>query len=397
MKILIAEDERVSRRLLESRLKKWGYDVTSAEDGQQAWELFQKEYFPMVISDWMMPKMDGLELLRRIRSSEKPGYVYTILLTARTEKEDLLAGMESGADDFIAKPFDKDELLARLKVGLRITDLERNLAQRNQELEKINERMRRDLQAAAKIQQSLLPTQLPECEKANFAWKYVPCDELAGDTLNLFHLDEDNIGLYLLDVSGHGVPAALLSVNLSRTINPNPEQSDLLKEQISGTPGYHIVSPEEVADRLNQRFPLESSTEQYFTIQYGQLNVKSCSLTFISAGHPPMIHVKADGSSQAIQVRSMPIGFMVGVGKVYKEQTLDLKEGERLYLYSDGIIEAMDPEREQYGVERLTEKLNNSRSLSLDESLDLISDEIDRWTVGLGCGDDFSLLALEIK
>lgn len=351
----------------------------------------------MVISDWMMPKMDGLELLRRIRSSEKPGYVYTILLTARTEKEDLLAGMESGADDFIAKPFDKDELLARLKVGLRITDLERNLAQRNQELEKINERMRRDLQAAAKIQQSLLPTQLPECEKANFAWKYVPCDELAGDTLNLFHLDEDNIGLYLLDVSGHGVPAALLSVNLSRTINPNPEQSDLLKEQIPGTPGYHLVSPEEVADRLNQRFPLESSTEQYFTIQYGQLNVKSCSLTFISAGHPPMIHVKADGSSQAIQVRSMPIGFMVGVGKVYKEQTLDLKEGERLYLYSDGIIEAMDPEREQYGVERLTEKLNNSRSLSLDESLDLISDEIDRWTVGLGCGDDFSLLALEIK
>jgi len=397
MKILIAEDERVSRRLLETRLKKWGYDVTSAEDGQQAWELFQKEYFPMVISDWMMPKMDGLELLRRIRSSEKPGYVYTILLTARTEKEDLLAGMESGADDFIAKPFDKDELLARLKVGLRITDLERNLAQRNQELEKINERMRRDLQAAAKIQQSLLPTQLPECEKANFAWKYVPCDELAGDTLNLFHLDEDNIGLYLLDVSGHGVPAALLSVNLSRTINPNPEQSDLLKEQIPGTPGYHIVSPEEVADRLNQRFPLESSTEQYFTIQYGQLNVKSCSLTFISAGHPPMIHVKADGSSHAIQVRSMPIGFMVGVGKVYKEQTLDLKEGERLYLYSDGIIEAMDPEREQYGVERLTEKLNNSRSLSLDESLDLISDEIDRWTVGLGCGDDFSLLALEIK
>ncbi len=397
MKILIAEDERVSRRLLESRLKKWGYDVTSAEDGQQAWELFQKEYFPMVISDWMMPKMDGLELLRRIRSSEKPGYVYTILLTARTEKEDLLAGMESGADDFIAKPFDKDELLARLKVGLRITDLERNLAQRNQELEKINERMRRDLQAAAKIQQSLLPTQLPECEKANFAWKYVPCDELAGDTLNLFHLDEDNIGLYLLDVSGHGVPAALLSVNLSRTINPNPEQSDLLKEQIPGTPDYHLVSPEEVADRLNQRFPLESSTEQYFTIQYGQLNVKSCSLTFISAGHPPMIHVKADGSSQAIQVRSMPIGFMVGVGKVYKEQTLDLKEGERLYLYSDGIIEAMDPEREQYGVERLTEKLNNSRSLSLDESLDLISDEIDRWTVGLGCGDDFSLLALEIK
>lgn len=397
MKILIAEDEKVSRRLLESRLKKWGYQVTAAEDGQEAWEIFQKEHFSMVISDWMMPKMDGLELLRCIRASERPGYVYTILLTARTEKEDILAGMESGADDFITKPFDKDELLARLKVGLRITDLERDLAQRNQELEKINQRMRKDLQAAAKIQQSLLPAKLPECETANFAWKYVPCDELAGDTLNLFYLDEDNIGLYLLDVSGHGVPAALLSVNLSRIINPNPGQSDLLKEQIPGSRGYQLVCPEDVADRLNQRFPLDSSTEQYFTIQYAQLNVKTGSLTFISAGHPPMIHVKADGSSTAIQVRSMPIGFMVGVGKVYEEKTLNLKAGERLYFYSDGIIEAMNSEREQYGVERLTEKLNSSRELSLAKSLELITREIDLWTSGLGCGDDVSILALEIR
>ena len=397
MKILIAEDELVSRRLLESRLKKWGYEVTAAKDGKEAWEIFQKEHFPMVISDWMMPEMDGLELLRRIRASERPGYVYTILLTARTEKEDILAGMESGADDFITKPFDKDELLARLKVGLRITDLERDLAHRNQELEKINERMRRDLEAAAKIQQSLLPAQLPVCENVNFAWKYVPCDELAGDTLNLFRLDEDHIGLYLLDVSGHGVPAALLSVNLSRILNPNPEQSNLLKEQSPGTSSYHLVQPEEVADRLNQRFPLDSCTEQYFTIQYGLLNVKSNSLTFISAGHPPMIHLKADGSSQAIQVRSMPIGFMVGVGKVYTEQNLDLKDGDRLYFYSDGIIEAMNPQKEQFGIECLLETLNNARTLSLQESLDQITDELDHWTVGQGCGDDVSLLALEIK
>jgi len=398
MKILIAEDERVSRRLLESRLKKWGYDVTAAEDGAEAWEIFQQEHFPMVISDWMMPKMDGLELLEKIRSIERPGYVYTILLTARNEKEDLLAGMDSGADDFISKPFDKDELLARLKVGLRITDLERNLALRNQELGKINERMKRDLEAAAKIQQSFLPSKLPECDKVEFAWKYVPCDELAGDTLNVFYLDEEHIGLYLLDVSGHGVPAALLSVNLSRTLNPNPGQSDLLKEHTPESPtGYQIVPPEEVADRLNQRFPLDNTTEQYFTMQYGQLNIKSGTLKFFSAGHPPMIHVKKDGSSRAIQVRSMPIGFMVGVGKVYDEQVLDLETGDRLYFYSDGIIEAMDSDREQFGVERLLEHLSKARPTPLAETLDQLSDRIDQWTNGKGCGDDLSILALEIK
>ncbi len=398
MKILIAEDERVSRRLLESRLKKWGYDVTAAEDGEEAWEIFQQEHFPMVISDWMMPKMDGLELLKKIRSIERSGYVYTILLTARSEKEDLLAGMDSGADDFISKPFDKDELLARLKVGLRITDLERDLALRNQELGKINERMKRDLEAAAKIQQSLLPTKLPECDKVEFAWKYVPCDELAGDTLNVFYLDEEHIGLYLLDVSGHGVPAALLSVNLSRTLNPNPGQSDLLKEHAPDSPtGYQIVPPEDVADRLNQRFPLDNTTEQYFTMQYGQLNIKSGTLKFFSAGHPPMIHVKKDGSSKAIQVRSMPIGFMVGVGKVYDEQVLDLETGDRLYFYSDGIIEAMDSDREQFGVDRLLENLSTARPTPLAETLDQLSDRIDRWTNGKGCGDDLSILALEIK
>ena len=394
MKILIAEDERVSRRLLESRLKKWGYEVTTAEDGLQAWEYFQQEHFPMVISDWMMPKMDGLELLRRIRSFKRPGYVYMILLTARSEKEDILAGMESGADDFITKPFDKDELMARLKVGIRITDLERDLAQRNQELEKINQRMRRDLEAAARIQQSMLPTALPECPGYDFAWKYEPCDELAGDTLNLFHLDEENIGLYLLDVSGHGVPAALLSVNLSRTLTPNPDQSDLLREPgPDGTP--RIVPPEEVADRLNQRFPLDSTTEQYFTIQYGQLNLASRRLSYISAGHPPMIHLRADGGVEALQVRSMPIGFLVGVGKVYDQEELQLAPSERLYFYSDGIIEAAAPNKEQFGVERLKECLDQARDLPLAETLETVCRRLEEWTAGRGCNDDVSLLALE--
>ncbi len=397
MKILIAEDEKVSRRLLESRLKKWGYEVTSAENGLEAWKYFQQEHYPMVISDWMMPKMDGLELLRRIRAHERPGYVYMILLTARSEKEDILTGMESGADDFITKPFDKDELMARLKVGTRITDLERNLAERNQELEKANERMRRDLEAAAKIQQSLLPATLPECDEFTFAWKYEPCDELAGDTLNLFHLDDGNIGLYLLDVSGHGVPAALLSVNLSRIMTPNPDQSDLLREPAAGGQGWRIVPPEEVADRLNQRFPLDSSTEQYFTIQYGQLNLARRVLTYISAGHPPMIHLRADGRAEALQVRSLPIGFMVGAGKVYNQHELKLAPGERLYFYSDGIIEAAAPDKEQFGVERLKDCLNNARELSLAESLDKVCHELEIWTIGRGCNDDVSLLALECR
>ena len=127
MKILIADDESVSRRLLQTYLEKWGYQFTPARDGAEAWRLFEDDHFPMVITDWVMPEMDGSGLLRRIRASARPGYVYTILLTAKSQKEDLVEGMEAGADDFLTKPFDRDELRVRLRAGERIIRLEQNL------------------------------------------------------------------------------------------------------------------------------------------------------------------------------------------------------------------------------------------------------------------------------
>jgi two-component system NtrC family sensor kinase len=127
MKILIADDDSVSRRLLQNYLQKWGYEVTPAQDGAEAWRLFENDLFPMVITDWMMPEMDGSGLIRRIRASPRPGYVYAILLTAKSQKEDLVEGMEAGADDFLTKPFDRDELRVRLRAGERIIRLEHHL------------------------------------------------------------------------------------------------------------------------------------------------------------------------------------------------------------------------------------------------------------------------------
>jgi signal transduction histidine kinase len=127
MKVLIADDDVVSRRLLEKYLQKWGYEVTAAQDGAEAWRLFEGGVFPMVLTDWMMPEIDGAGLLRRIRASQRPGYVYAILLTAKSQKEDLVEGMEAGADDFLTKPFDRDELRVRLRAGERIIRLDYQL------------------------------------------------------------------------------------------------------------------------------------------------------------------------------------------------------------------------------------------------------------------------------
>jgi signal transduction histidine kinase len=134
MKALIAEDDPVSRRLLQTYLERWGYEVVSAGNGAEAWALFQAGEFPLVITDWMMPELDGVDLIRRIREGSRSGYVFILLLTARSQKEDLVAGMEAGADDFVTKPFDRDELRVRLRAGERILGLEQTLVEQNRAL-----------------------------------------------------------------------------------------------------------------------------------------------------------------------------------------------------------------------------------------------------------------------
>lgn len=134
MKVLIAEDDLISRRLLQDYLTRWGYEVTAAEEGDSAWRLFEADDFPMVITDWVMPGLDGVELVRRIRAAPRPGYVYAILLTGKGQKSDIVQGMEAGADDFIVKPFDRDELRVRISAGERVIRLEHTLAEQNRTL-----------------------------------------------------------------------------------------------------------------------------------------------------------------------------------------------------------------------------------------------------------------------
>src|ERR1041385_9100455 len=128
MKILIAEDDRDSRELLSWLLQKLGYQVVATENGKEAWEAYQSGRFRLVISDLLMPEVDGLELVRRIRAQKQPKYTYIILITALIGKKDYLEGMEAGADEFVTKPFDPDELKARLRVAERIISFQEHAA-----------------------------------------------------------------------------------------------------------------------------------------------------------------------------------------------------------------------------------------------------------------------------
>jgi len=400
MKILIADDDSVARKILEQTLSKQGYDVISVADGEAAWEIIRYgETPPMAIIDWMMPKMDGPTLVKKIRQLNLQNYIFLILLTAKSDKEDIIHGIEAGADDYLTKPFNKGELIARLRAGARIINLEQTLAQKNMQLEDVNrkinlqnQRMQCDLDAAAAIQKTLLPNDLPNLKNVAFDWLYKPCDELAGDIFNVFQLDEKHLGLYILDVSGHGVSAALLSVTLSRILSPQSGSVSLLKTLNKKTNEVEIAPPSMVARELNNRFAMNIESGQYFTLIYGILNTETKEFSYISAGHPNPILVTNASTPQKLNHAALPIGF--SDDEVYQEQTLKLHAGDRLYFYSDGITEAMNADDQQFGSEKLLQLFRNHRTKPLKYGLDIALKTVEDWS-DHNLADDISVLALE--
>jgi len=184
MKVLIAEDEAMSRRLLQTYLERWGHEVVAAQNGAEAWNLFVEGEFSIVISDWIMPEMDGVEVICRIRACQRPAYVYTILVTSKSQKEDVVEGMEAGADDFVTKPFDRDELRVRLRAGQRVIELETALRASLEELAQVRHR---EAETGAKIQQTLLLGQPPrDLPGARVAALTIPSQQIDGDFYDFF-------------------------------------------------------------------------------------------------------------------------------------------------------------------------------------------------------------------
>jgi sigma-B regulation protein RsbU (phosphoserine phosphatase) len=347
VKVLVADDDPVSRALLAATLAKWGHEPVLAADGAEAWERYLAGDFRLVISDWMMPELDGPGLVRRIRAAARPGYTFVVLLTARADRSSLVEGLEAGADDFAVKPIDPDELRARLRVAERIIGLETRLAERNRQLEVANDeleaahrRVNADLDAAARVQRSLLPTAAPATPGARFAWHFEPCEKLAGDLLDVFRLDDDHVAFYVLDVSGHGAAAALLSVMVGRKLSRMADAGSELRRRVATA--EHPAPPVNVARELARLFPHDPATGQYFTILIAALDLRTRELRVVSAGHPPPVLVRRGEPPRALPVAGPPIGLFDGLLPVdFVEHRATLARGDRLTVYSDGLSDAL--------------------------------------------------------
>ena len=400
--ILVVDDNAVNRMALCDCLRSYGYEATGAEDGTRALTLLAHQPFDLVLLDVTMPGPSGFEVLTVIRRRHTALDLPVIMATARDDSDDIVRGLRLGASDYVIKPFDFPVVLARVQTHLslkrsmaQVLDLEKRLSHRNEELEANNARLqltheglRRDLAAAARIQEAFLPHEPPDLPEAHFAWAFQPCEGLAGDSLNICRLGDEHLGFYVLDVSGHGVAAALLSVTATRVLSPSSDGNSILGRGGRGQP----VAFAEVARLLNRRFPWDDATGQFFTLFYATLNVKTHELRYVSAGHPTAIHLRPGRPPAPLEETG---GRPIGLGDSYEDRTAVLKPGDRLYPYTDGVTEAAELAGVQSGLSRLLAILEDRRSGLLRDSVEGVLQAVRRWSGG-ALRDGFSLLALEV-
>ena len=247
-------------------------------------------------------------------------------------------------------------------------------------LREVNEQLKRDLQAAAEVQQAQLPKTLPQSDGFRFGWRYQPCQELAGDTLNILQIDEEHIAVFVLDVCGHGVRAALQSFSLSQDIRPRPD-------------GPQLDSPERILERLNIKYPMDMDTGVFFTILYGVLNTATGTFTFASAGHPGPVLVQNGHAPRIIETHSYPIG--ISPDTQYASETIQLNTGDRLILYTDGVVEALSSRDIPFGEERFLRTLKRNDHKSIEDCLDAVMKALENWACHVNLRDDLSLVAIE--
>ncbi len=400
MRILVVDDDRISRKLISRHVMALGYEAIECDDGEQAWEIITSMEISLVITDWMMPGMDGIELCARIRNSHLRHYIYTIIVTARDEQADLVHGMDAGADDFLVKPVTREVLGACIRAGGRILDLQSRLEARNRKLEASRDHlqralgiMKKDLEAAAQVQKGLIPKRNTVHAGVRFHWLFQPCAHVAGDIFNCFSLDERHLGFYLLDVSGHGIPAAMLSVMIGKQLVPNVAHDNLLKRWQPEPPYYYLVPPEKVVLDLNQRFQSAEPFSRYFTMIYGIIDRTTGLVRLCQAGHPHPVLVHGNGRATAMGQNGFPVGILPNAH--FEGYELRLSPGDRLVLYSDGITDCVNERNDAFGRDRLVRLLAGTIGESLVTSAQALDRRLRRWRGSNAFVDDMTLLALE--
>ncbi len=380
-RVLVCDDSESICHLASMLLKRSGCSVECVNSGEDALTLLEKQSFDLLLLDVVLPGISGLEVAKKIRDRlGNSGFLPIILLTSNVDVELRREGLEAGATDFVSKPFDPVELIARIKNHSSIKRLHDSLAKANDALE-----AERDKVAA--IQRHLLPKEFPEIPNVEFTAGYLPSSKVGGDYYDVILRPDGKVSIIIADVSGHGIPSSIYMSMVRAALHAHERKNHDLATIYRG-----------VDDILKNGLDDFS----FVTLYMAHFDPETYVMEQLMAGHHlPLLLKKNDGEIEEIpQESNFPMGLMVLEGDMPLEiptSKFQLARGQRLILFTDGIIEEFNPEMEQFGMERFQQLLKSTAYSSLDESRDLIFETV-RSFAGIeeGFNDDVTLLMMDI-
>src|SRR5271156_4332971 len=374
--VLLVDDAPANIQLVNSILKDI-YKIRIATSGVKALELARITPLPdLILLDVMMPDQNGYEVCTQLKRGEETRDIPVIFLTGQTHVDEETRGFDVGAVDYIHKPFSPAVVKARVRTHLALRGTREQLAHQLLTIQK-------ELETARQIQLSILPSEIPKIEGLDIAARYLPMTAVAGDFYDFIVVDEKRIGILVADVSGHGMPAALIA--------------SMLKIALSAQ-GAHAADPAQVLLGLNRAL-CGKFQHHYVTAAYLFVDMQKRTLTYAGAGHPPLL--LRDGSSKG--VRSVAEnGLFLGRFPFAKYSSVEfpLMAGDRALLYTDGIAEATNPAGVEFGARCLKQFLVGEQSTSADHFAGQLLEELSRWSArgsAEDLDDDITMVAIHAK
>ena len=354
--ILVVDDTPVNISVITGALKDT-YRTKVATSGAKALSIAGADEKPdLILLDVMMPEMDGYEVCRRLKTDPVTREIPVIFLTAQTEAEDETRGFQVGAVDYVHKPFSSAVVKARVHTHLVLRETREKLAQQLLAIQK-------ELETARLIQHSILPETVPRIDGLDIAARYVPMTAVAGDFYDFIVVDDHRVGILVADVSGHGMPAALIA--------------SMLKIALAAQ-AAHADNPAQVLQGLNQAL-CGKFQHHYVTAAYLFIDTNKRTLTYSGAGHPPLLLWSASSGGVRDIIEN---GLFLGKFDfaTYSSVEIPLSAGDRCLLYTDGVSETNNPQGVEFGSERFRQFLAEEKNGSANHLVDDLLQELARWS-----------------